>query len=109
MGLFTGIDDANYSENDFVRVTVPTKSGGTKSIDTKIGDLETNEKGGTTRWVVPVSVAYAQQTDEFTIQFYKGNVPGKVRTRTVKAYADQVLSLAAEGKAAYKATYSAGN
>ena len=93
MYYFTGLDTNGYdAERDFVRVTVPKRNGGDPLvINTKIKDLATDTKSGTTRWIVPVSVAYAQQTDEFTIQFFKNNIGGKIRTRSVRDYADQVF------------------
>lgn len=97
---FTGIDESAYGDNYYVRITVPKKNDGSTVVDIPVSKLDTDEKqnGNETvkRWIVPVSVAYAQQTTPFTIQFFKNGTAGKLRTKTVKAYADTVLSLAAD-------------
>ena len=97
MFYFKGLDSNGYEADDFIRITVPTQNGGKTTTDIKIADLE---KSGD-RWVVKVPVAYAQQTDKVTMQWFQDGKGGKIREKSVKDYADKVLALAAEGNATY--------
>ena len=99
MFYYTGLtEDNGYDESrDFVRVTVPTQNGYSSVIDYPIEDLD-KDNG---RWVVKVPVAYAQQTDKITMQWFRNGEAGKTRTRTVKDYADKVLALAEAGNTNY--------
>ena len=87
---FTNLDQ--YSDSDYIKITVPQQDGSTKTTKINKGDLEIDGKG---RYVVEVSVAYAQQTDVITMQWYKNGVAsGKTYKKTVKDYADKVIDLA---------------
>ena len=100
MFYYTGLtEDNGYDKDDFVRVTVPTQNGGKTVTDITIAELGEPDKDG--RWAVKVPVAYAQQTDKITMQWFRNGEAGKTRTRTVKDYADKVLALADAGNTNY--------
>ena len=96
--FYTGLESFT-AETDYVKIIVPDINDVDQEKIIYIKDLEKDEKG---RWIVPVSVPYAQQTTEFTMQFYKGGVGGKIRTRSVRQYADTVFT-SAETNEAYAA------
>ena len=76
MFYYTGLtEDNGYDKDDFVRVTVPTQNGGKTVTDITIAELGEPDKDG--RWAVKVPVAYAQQTDKITMQWFRNGEAGK--------------------------------
>ena len=62
------------------------KVGDNAAYQVSVGSMGTSVKGTTTRRVLEVSLAAAQQADVITITPYKNGVAGKVRTYSVKDY-----------------------
>jgi len=72
---------------DYYAVKVGNEEEGINAdYQVPVGSMGTSVKGTTTRRVLEVSLAAAQQADVITITPYKNGVAGKVRTYSVKDY-----------------------
>ena len=92
-----------FADTDYILITVPNQNNVPVANKIYFSEIKNTYDAEKDRWAVTVPVAYAQQTVDIKMQWFKGETAGKERVRTVKDYADSVLSLANAGDSTYVA------
>ena len=92
-----------FADTDYILITVPNQDNDPVTNKIYFSEINKTYDAEKDRWAVTVPVAYAQQTVDIKMQWFKGETAGKERVRTVKDYADSVLSLANAGDSTYVA------
>lgn len=92
-----------FADTDYILITVPNQNNVPVANKIYFSEIKNTYDAEKDRWAVTVPVAYAQQTVDIKMQWFKGETAGKERVRTVKDYAESVLTLANAGDSTYVA------